>query len=95
MASFRLDEPTIVLKMAALPSWTREGDEIVRHIVCSDFRGALRLINDVGEIAEEMDHHPDILLHGWNKVKITLATHSVGGLTDLDFHFAAKIDALA
>ena len=45
--------------------------------------------------AEEANHHPDILLHGWNKVRLTLSTHSEGGLTDADFALAARIDSLA
>jgi 4a-hydroxytetrahydrobiopterin dehydratase len=94
MAPTRLDESEINLRLASLPSWTREGNEIVRHIVCKDFKSALAIINRVGELAEEADHHPDILLHGWNKVKITLSTHSAGGLTTLDFALAARIDAL-
>jgi 4a-hydroxytetrahydrobiopterin dehydratase len=95
MAPTRLEESEIHLRLTSLPSWTREGDEIVRHIVCNDFKAALAIINRVGELAEEADHHPDILLHGWNKVKITLSTHSAGGLTDQDFALAARIDALA
>jgi 4a-hydroxytetrahydrobiopterin dehydratase len=52
-------------------------------------------VSAVGVLAETADHHPDILIHGWNKVKITLSTHDQGGLTELDFALAAKIDALS
>ena len=49
----------------------------------------------LAEIAEAANHHPDILLHGWNKVRLTLSTHSQGGLTDADFQLAARVDQLA
>ena len=56
---------------------------------------AIAFINRVAEIAEAANHHPDILLHGWNKVRLTLSTHSEGGLTDADFALAGQIDRLA
>jgi 4a-hydroxytetrahydrobiopterin dehydratase len=74
--------------------WTREGDEIVREWVFEDFAGALRFVNRVAEVAEEANHHPDILLHGWNKVRLSLTNHSAGGLTEADFRMAERIDAL-
>jgi len=56
-----------------------------------DFRGALDFTNRVGELAEEQNHHPDIYL-AWGKVKITLWTHKIDGLTESDFVMAAKIE---
>ena len=58
-----------------------------------DFRGALDFTVRVGEMAEEQDHHPDIYL-AWGKVILTLWTHKLDGLTESDFVFAAKADAL-
>jgi 4a-hydroxytetrahydrobiopterin dehydratase len=58
-----------------------------------DFREALTFTNEVGELAEAQGHHPDILL-AWGKVKLTLWTHKVNGLTGSDFIFAAKADRL-
>jgi 4a-hydroxytetrahydrobiopterin dehydratase len=52
----------------------------------------MAFVNHVAEVAEEADHHPDILVHGWNKVRLTLSTHSEGGLTDADHALAARID---
>jgi 4a-hydroxytetrahydrobiopterin dehydratase len=75
--------------------WKREGDEIVREWQLDDFAAALAFVNRVGEAAEEANHHPDILLHGWNKVRLALSNHSAGGLTAVDFEMAAKFDALA
>jgi 4a-hydroxytetrahydrobiopterin dehydratase len=51
-------------------------------------------VNRVGELAEAAGHHPDILLHGWNKVRLTLSTHSQAGLTEGDFDLAGQIDGL-
>ncbi len=74
--------------------WEREGDEIVREWKLADFAQALAFVNRVGEAAEEANHHPDILLHGWNKVRLSLTNHSAGGLTEPDFEMAAKFDQL-
>jgi 4a-hydroxytetrahydrobiopterin dehydratase len=75
--------------------WTREGEEIVRDWHFEDFAQALDFVNRVGELAEEANHHPDILLHGWNKVRLSLTNHSAGGLTEADFEMAGRIDQLA
>jgi len=74
--------------------WQREGDEIVREWKFDDFAAALAFVNRVGQAAEEANHHPDILLHGWNKVRLSLTNHSAGGLTATDFEMAAKFDGL-
>ena len=58
-----------------------------------DFREALAFMNQVGELAETVGHHPDIYL-AWGKVKVTIWTHKLDGLTESDFILAAKIDAL-
>jgi 4a-hydroxytetrahydrobiopterin dehydratase len=72
--------------------WRREGDTIVRDYSLADFVAAIELVDRVAEEAEAANHHPDILVHGWNKVRLTLSTHSAGGLTDADFALAERID---
>jgi 4a-hydroxytetrahydrobiopterin dehydratase len=72
--------------------WRREGDMIVRDYSLADFVAAIELVDRVAEEAEAANHHPDILVHGWNKVRLTLSTHSAGGLTDADFALATQID---
>jgi 4a-hydroxytetrahydrobiopterin dehydratase len=74
--------------------WEREGDEIVREWRFDDFSEALAFVNRVGEVAEDANHHPDILLHGYNKVKLSLINHSAGGLTEMDFAMAGRLDDL-
>jgi 4a-hydroxytetrahydrobiopterin dehydratase len=51
--------------------------------------------NRVAEAAEAANHHPDILVHGWNRVRLTLSTHSEGGITRADLDLAGKLDGLA
>jgi 4a-hydroxytetrahydrobiopterin dehydratase len=75
--------------------WRRDGNAIVRDLELSDFAAAVDLLDRVAALAEAANHHPDMLVHGWNKLRLTLSTHSQGGLTDADFALAAQIDALA
>ena len=75
--------------------WAREGQEIVREWKFEDFARAIAFVNRVAEAAEEANHHPDILVHGWNKVRLSLTNHSAGGLTEVDFEMAAKFDQLS
>ena len=75
-------------------AWRREGDEIVREVQLADFAEAMRLVNAVAAEAEEANHHPDILVHGWNKVRLSVTNHAQGGLTEADFALAGRIDAL-
>jgi 4a-hydroxytetrahydrobiopterin dehydratase len=74
--------------------WERDGDAIVRDWTLADFGEALAWVNRVGAVAEAANHHPDILIHGWNKVRLTLYTHTVGGLTQGDLDMARRIDDL-
>jgi 4a-hydroxytetrahydrobiopterin dehydratase len=73
-------------------SWQREDDEIVRDWEFEDFAEAIAFVNWVAEAAEAANHHPDILVHGWNKVRLSLTNHSAGGLTEADFELASKFD---
>jgi 4a-hydroxytetrahydrobiopterin dehydratase len=75
--------------------WQREGDTIVREWKVADFAGAMGFVNRVAEAAEEANHHPDILVHGWNRVRLTLSTHSEGGITQADLDLARVLDALS
>lgn len=71
-----------------------EEKKIEKKFKFKDFAKALEFVNKVGAIAEKENHHPNIYLFGWNKVKITLFTHAIGGLSINDFILAAKIDNL-
>ena len=75
-------------------AWRREGDALVADIECADFAAAIALVNRIAEAAERANHHPDILIHGYKRLRITLSTHAASGLTEHDFALAAAIDAL-
>ncbi|MDE3129698.1 MAG: 4a-hydroxytetrahydrobiopterin dehydratase, partial [Acidobacteriota bacterium] len=70
--------------------WMREGESIVRELQFDDFAAALAYVNRVAAVAETHNHHPDMLIHGWNKVKLSLTNHAAGGLTEIDFDMAAR-----
>jgi 4a-hydroxytetrahydrobiopterin dehydratase len=88
----KLTEKEISKSLQKTPGWKRKGDEISRLYEFSGFITAMAFVNHVASLAEGMDHHPDITIQ-YKKVTLTLSTHSAGGLTELDFALAQKIDA--
>jgi len=74
--------------------WKHEGEQIVRDWKLKDFAAAIGFVNRVAEVAEAANHHPDILVHGWNKVRLSVTNHSAGGLTNADFELAKQVDDL-
>jgi 4a-hydroxytetrahydrobiopterin dehydratase len=88
-----LTEDEIAAQLAGLPGWTREGSSITSSVTRDDFRGAMLFTGAVAYLAEQAGHHPDITIQ-WNKVTLTLSTHSAGGLTAADFGLAGRISAL-
>ena len=82
------------MRMAADAVWREEDAALVRDYEFEDFAAAMAFVNQVADAAEEANHHPDILVHGWNKVRLTLTTHSEGGLTENDHAMAQRIDGL-
>jgi 4a-hydroxytetrahydrobiopterin dehydratase len=88
-----LNEDEIGSRLRRL-AWEREGDEIVREWRFENFSEAIAFVNRVAEAAETANHHPDILIHGWNKVKLLMTNHSAGGLTEMDFTMAGRFDEL-
>jgi 4a-hydroxytetrahydrobiopterin dehydratase len=90
-----LDDAEIDERLGELGGWQRgQRSEIERELSFADFAAAINFVNRVAELAEAANHHPDIFLHGWNKVRLTLSTHSQGGLTEADFKLASQIDQL-
>jgi len=88
-----LTEDEIQARLGEIPAWKREGKTISRTWKFRDFPEALAFINKVGALAESMNHHPDIY-NSWATVRLVLTTHDKGGLTNLDFGLAKKIDAV-
>jgi 4a-hydroxytetrahydrobiopterin dehydratase len=76
----------------ALPDWHMADGRLSKNFRFPDFQQALNFVNRVGAVAEEMGHHPDIHL-GWGRADVETWTHDAGGITELDFELAAKIDA--
>ena len=75
--------------------WRREGDALVRDLEFSDFRAAIAFVVRVADAAEAADHHPDVLVHGYRRVRLTLTTHSAGGrVTERDEALARTIDGM-
>lgn len=89
-----LTKEEIKKNLTALSGWMLERNQIVKQFQFQDFAEALSFVNKVGSEAEKMDHHPDIFIHSWNKVKIIISTHSENGLTKKDFQLAEKIEGL-
>jgi 4a-hydroxytetrahydrobiopterin dehydratase len=80
-------------QLGGLSGWSREGDTIEKVFELDDFKGSVGFVDRLTPLAEEMNHHPDLKI-SWNKVTVSLSTHSEGGLTAADFELAGKIDGL-
>jgi 4a-hydroxytetrahydrobiopterin dehydratase len=83
----------IEAKLAQLDGWEHKGEAIAKSFGCGDFVGSARFVESLVEPAEAMGHHPDLEI-SWDTVKVTISTHSEGGLTANDFELAEKVDAL-
>jgi 4a-hydroxytetrahydrobiopterin dehydratase len=90
----RLSDEEIDERLAGLDGWDRDGDAIRRQFELDDFKGSVDFVNLLTPEAEGMNHHPDLEI-SWNKVTVSLTTHSEGGLTENDFDLAARISRLA
>lgn len=94
--SDRLDEAQIAARLAKIPGWTRNGNEISRTVAAQTFLDSVEgIVVKVAHAAEEAGHHPDIDIR-WRNVTFSLTTHDAGNaLTALDFDLAEKIDRIA
>lgn len=90
----RLSDAEVALRLKELAGWERDGDMIVREFTFGGFTEAAAFPSRIAPLANAMDHHPDLLLHRYKRVKVMLTTHSAGGLTENDFVLAGKINAL-
>ena len=90
----RLSDEEIEERLSGLDGWEREGDAIRRTFELDDFKGSVDFVNRLTAEAEEMNHHPDLEI-SWNKVTVSVTTHSEGGLTGNDFELAGRLSRLA
>jgi 4a-hydroxytetrahydrobiopterin dehydratase len=88
-----LTEDEITAALSGAPGWERTGSAIARTVTLGDFADAILYVGAVAHLAQAANHHPDIAI-AWNKVTLTLSTHSAGGLTGADFALASQISAL-
>ena len=88
--SHLLDSKQIKAGLKDLPEWDLEKNVIERTFEFDDFAGSIDFVNGVAELAEEMDHHPDLDIR-YAKVRVILSTHSKGGITEMDFEMAERI----
>ena len=89
-----LGEPRVQEYLALIPAWEVRSGKLCRALVFPNFVAAMRLLNEVANVAEAEGHHPDFCLHDYNKVDFSLWTHAIGGLSENDFILAARIDQL-
>jgi 4a-hydroxytetrahydrobiopterin dehydratase len=89
-----LSDEQISERLAGLADWSLEGDSIVHVETLADFKAAMLYVGAVAFLAETANHHPDVMVQ-WNKVTLTLSTHSAGGLTGNDFALAGQISRLS
>jgi 4a-hydroxytetrahydrobiopterin dehydratase len=89
-----LTNDELTKNLSSFSGWKQEENQIAKLFQFKDFAEALSFVNKLGAEAEKMNHHPDIFIHSWNKVKITISTHSEGGITKKDFQLAGKIEGL-
>jgi 4a-hydroxytetrahydrobiopterin dehydratase len=89
----RLSDSEIEQQLAG-GDWRREDDAIVRDVELGGFKAAMALANRVADAANAANHHPDILVHDYKHVRLTLSTHSAGGITENDIALAQTIDGL-
>jgi 4a-hydroxytetrahydrobiopterin dehydratase len=90
----KLSEAQIEKQLAALPEWSETGGAIQRTYQFKDFIAAMAFVGKVAAIAEDDQHHPDIMIR-YNKVTLNVSTHSAGGITMKDFDLARKSDTAA
>lgn len=89
----RLSSDEISVALGSLDGWGQDGDLLKKRLKFSNFAESLAFVNEVGTLAEEADHHPDITF-GWGYAEIALTTHDRGGITDVDVALARRIDRI-
>lgn len=89
----QLSDIEIQRALGALPGWSRRGNALVKQFVMPSFLAGIEWVKRVADVAEELDHHPDIDIR-YTKISVGCSTHSAGGITVKDVELAQRIDAL-
>jgi len=90
----RLDDEELERQLGGLPGWVGDTLGIGRSYELPDFPTAIRAVDEIALVAEEMNHHPDIDIR-WRRLDLALTTHDAGGVTQLDIELAHRLDAIA
>jgi 4a-hydroxytetrahydrobiopterin dehydratase len=90
----RLSPEQIHQRLVELPGWEVRDGLLTRTFVTRSFSHGVLFIAAIGQLAEAANHHPDLALHDYSKVTVSLVTHSEGGITERDFDLAAQIEGL-
>jgi len=90
----KADDASVARALDALPGWTIAGGQLARTFAFADWRTAMAFANRVSELANEVDHHPDLAI-GWGRCTVAWSTHDAGGITSNDLACAARTEAIA
>ncbi len=90
----KLDHSAVEERLTAITGWAADDHRLTKRFAFENFAESLRFVNRIGEIAEALDHHPDIKF-GWGYAEVSSTTHDRGGITDFDFELASRIDRIA
>ena len=94
MRTIKLSDQEIEVRLHELPQWDFENGQLVREFVFHDFDAAVHFYNQIAKIAVALNHHPDFY-NSYTRCRIALNTHDVNGMSDLDFQFAHRVNALS
>ena len=90
----QLSSDELAARLADLPGWELSAGVLTKTFTVRSFAHGVLFIGAIGQLAEAANHHPDLNLHGYNHVTVSLVTHSEGGITEKDCGLAAQIAAL-
>ena len=90
-----LDENALASLLASGTGWERSADTLTKTFKRSGFSDAVAFVDEIARAANAADHHPDIHIEAYRRVRIVLTTHATGGLSDADVQLARRIDELA
>lgn len=91
----RLEEPLLTELVSELEGWQSDGTRIEKTFTAKGWKSAIAFVDRVAELATAADHHPDIHVEGYKRVRIVLTTHASGGISQADVDLARAIDAAA
>lgn len=77
-----------------MKQWIKEKDQLSKEFSFKDFKEAVNFVNQVAQLAEQNNHHPDILIYDYKNVRLTLSTHTEGKVTEKDYKLADQIDKI-